>query len=624
MPSIDALAARGVHFQHAWSAAAWTRPGTLAMLSGERSSEIGLDTTAWVLPPGEAARYYASDPPLLPLILRKSGARDRGVREQLLHGGLRRGRRRHGLRAPDRPPLSDARHRRDRPRRARLARRRTARDRFFLFVNFNSPHEPYDPTKEMLARIPKAPGGPPSSRRCAPTWPRAPRTTPRSALLLDKIEALGLTKSTLVVVTSDHGETLSSAHDGHRPGSHADALSPRGRQLRRDDADPDRDGAARGPRGRRRGGRSRAQRGHRADRPGGRGARGRPADERSLDAAARAREARGRAARRHQRGPSIARDPVGSLAVHRARPRRASVPGARTDAIVPAPARGAPMAKKAVANRNSPDGGPPDEPVVEDELYDLVDRSRGAPQRGAPAPGRRRRLARAPRGGARERPRRGCAGARRPRGRRPRCTSVSRARGQVHRVAGTLTVGDGKHAGDRRGRTGGHRPRGAARAGDAVAPAATGAAPGSTQVIDFALATSPDARCRLRREGRPAGRADRLAALPRRRPVAARTARSRVHSACGRRRRRRGIASDEAARRGLRAGAARDRLRARPRRLLHARPAGRGAWHRRAHRRPPPPPRQPRRCSGCSSNGGTRTRALRRPRKYATRTLEEK
>ena len=32
-------------------------------------------------------------------------------------------------------------------------------DRFFLFVNFNSPHEPYDPVPELLARIPKAPGG---------------------------------------------------------------------------------------------------------------------------------------------------------------------------------------------------------------------------------------------------------------------------------------------------------------------------------------------------------------------------------------------------------------------------------------------------------------------------------
>ena len=74
LPSIDALAGRGVHFQHAWSAAAWTRPGTLAMLTGERSSELGVDTLSWVLSPDKVARFYASDPPLLPRVLRRSGA----------------------------------------------------------------------------------------------------------------------------------------------------------------------------------------------------------------------------------------------------------------------------------------------------------------------------------------------------------------------------------------------------------------------------------------------------------------------------------------------------------------------------------------------------------------------
>ena len=44
------------------------------MLTGERSSELGISTTDWVVPYGEAGRYYASDPPLLPLLLRKSGA----------------------------------------------------------------------------------------------------------------------------------------------------------------------------------------------------------------------------------------------------------------------------------------------------------------------------------------------------------------------------------------------------------------------------------------------------------------------------------------------------------------------------------------------------------------------
>src|SRR5262249_27408956 len=76
-PAIDELTTKGARFTHAYSAACWTRPGTLAMLSGARSSELGIDTTSWMLLPGEVARFYASDPPLLPLVLRKHGVATR-------------------------------------------------------------------------------------------------------------------------------------------------------------------------------------------------------------------------------------------------------------------------------------------------------------------------------------------------------------------------------------------------------------------------------------------------------------------------------------------------------------------------------------------------------------------
>src|SRR6185369_6045163 len=56
-PAIDELGQRGVRFVHAYSGGAWTRPGTLAMLSGARSTELGIDTTAWVVPQAEAARF---------------------------------------------------------------------------------------------------------------------------------------------------------------------------------------------------------------------------------------------------------------------------------------------------------------------------------------------------------------------------------------------------------------------------------------------------------------------------------------------------------------------------------------------------------------------------------------
>src|ERR1019366_5632983 len=58
MPGIDRLASRGVRFLHAWSAGAWTRPGTLAMLTGERSSELGVDTREWILTTEAVSHYY--------------------------------------------------------------------------------------------------------------------------------------------------------------------------------------------------------------------------------------------------------------------------------------------------------------------------------------------------------------------------------------------------------------------------------------------------------------------------------------------------------------------------------------------------------------------------------------
>ncbi|HEX4448699.1 MAG TPA: sulfatase-like hydrolase/transferase, partial [Polyangiaceae bacterium] len=211
MPSIDGLASRGVHFEHAWSAAAWTRPGTLAMLTGERSSELGLGTTEWVMPPSEQARYYASEPPLLPLLLRKSGALTAAFVNNFFMSGYSAVGVDMGFER-----LTDHRYRtRDTAEIQRDALgwlEAHKSDRFFLFVNFNSPHEPYDPLPEMLARIPTAPAGAPLDPQVRSYMAEGAKDDAAIGALLDKIEALGRTRTTLVVVTADHGETLSSAH----------------------------------------------------------------------------------------------------------------------------------------------------------------------------------------------------------------------------------------------------------------------------------------------------------------------------------------------------------------------------------------------------------------------------
>lgn len=212
MPSIDRLAARGVRFTHAWSVGAWTRPGTLAMLTGERSGELGIDTREWILQPEPIARYYATDPPLVPLVLRKDGVTTAAfVNNFFMAGyvtvGLDMGFAR----------VTDHRYRtRDT---AEIAKDTLAwldghgDSRFFLFVNFNSPHEPYDPPKEMVARIPPPPAGP-RDPQVRDYMAEGAKDDAAIGTILDRIDALGLTGSTIVVLTADHGETLSSAHGG--------------------------------------------------------------------------------------------------------------------------------------------------------------------------------------------------------------------------------------------------------------------------------------------------------------------------------------------------------------------------------------------------------------------------
>ncbi len=212
MPVLDDLATRGVRFTHAYSNGAWTRPGTLAMLSGSRSTELGIDPLPWVLQPASADRYYRSDPPLLSLLLRYEGAATRAfVNNYFMVGyaavGVDMGFERvddHRYRTRD--TLEITTHAVD-----WLKNNRD--QRFFVFCNYNSPHEPWEPPKKFQDRVPPPPAGPGE-------WiPRqymaeAAKDDEAIGVLMKTLDELGLKDRTLVVITADHGETLSSAHAG--------------------------------------------------------------------------------------------------------------------------------------------------------------------------------------------------------------------------------------------------------------------------------------------------------------------------------------------------------------------------------------------------------------------------
>jgi arylsulfatase A-like enzyme len=212
VPNLDALAARGVRFTQAYSGGSWTRPGTLSMLSGMRSSELGVETLPWVLPDAETTHYYASDPPLLALLLRRAGAVTRAfVNNYFMVGyapvGVDMGFARvddHRYRTKDTALVTEN---------AIAWLKANAKSRFFMFCNYNSPHEPWEPPPQFLPRVPAAPLGPKDDviRRYLA---EAAKDDEAIGLLLRTLDELGLRENTLVIVTADHGETFSSAHAG--------------------------------------------------------------------------------------------------------------------------------------------------------------------------------------------------------------------------------------------------------------------------------------------------------------------------------------------------------------------------------------------------------------------------
>jgi arylsulfatase A-like enzyme len=211
-PNLDALAARGVRFTHAWSAGSWTRPGTLAMLSGMRSTEIGLDPLPWVLPEPQSAAYYRSDPPMLPLLLRRDGVVTRAfVNNYFMVGyapvGVDMGFERiddHRYRTKDTGEIT-------KDTVAWLKRNKDTR--FFAFCNYNSPHEPLEPPQRFLDKVPDPPAGPrdPMVRMY---MAEAGKDDEAIGVLMHTLDELGLREKTLVIVTADHGETLSENHGG--------------------------------------------------------------------------------------------------------------------------------------------------------------------------------------------------------------------------------------------------------------------------------------------------------------------------------------------------------------------------------------------------------------------------
>ena len=199
-------------FTHAYSAATWTRPGTLAMLSGARPTELGTQTLSWLVSDAEAARYYGTARPLFAHLAATHGFDVRGFVNNYFMSGYAPVGLDMGFPALDdhRYPTRDTRAiERD----AETFLREHAAERFFAFCNFTSPHEPYEPPAEMEARVPPPPAGPADAtiRRYVA---EAAKDDAAIGQLLAVLAEAKLDDRTIVVVTADHGETLATAHTG--------------------------------------------------------------------------------------------------------------------------------------------------------------------------------------------------------------------------------------------------------------------------------------------------------------------------------------------------------------------------------------------------------------------------
>jgi arylsulfatase A-like enzyme len=221
-PRLDELAARSQRFESAWSVMATTLPSHTAMFTSLSPAMSGASSNGDVVVPqahtlaerlteaGFATGAFVSAAPLHPRF------------------GLEQ-----GFSVYDHPVREERPGDKTRARAVEWLRSKRS-ERFFCFVHLFDPHTWYTAPEAERALF-GAPEGRQPPERTFLAQPERFDADARSGLtkaydaeirfadaqlgqLLDELTALGLSESTVVVVTSDHGETLEELIDTHRYG----------------------------------------------------------------------------------------------------------------------------------------------------------------------------------------------------------------------------------------------------------------------------------------------------------------------------------------------------------------------------------------------------------------------
>jgi arylsulfatase A-like enzyme len=211
VPNLEALAKRSTIFRRATSGSHWTRPGTISMLGGVFADHYGIASSKWIVAPADTAAFYGAAPPLLPLALRRAGATVRALgNNHFLYGWDPMG---VDLGFESFDGFEHDYHDTAATARATLATMRAhAGERAFYFVNFNAPHYPMMPTRACMARVPQPENPLGVDAMIAQYRAEACKDDEAIGELLAELDRTGARAHTLVVVTADHGETLSFDH----------------------------------------------------------------------------------------------------------------------------------------------------------------------------------------------------------------------------------------------------------------------------------------------------------------------------------------------------------------------------------------------------------------------------